>query len=78
MRNQKIEFSNIIANSRNLLKSHPEYKKKVMYIKNETYLKYSLKIKDENNIVKKLYLIVIRYWEIRKQIKKLTSFDKLF
>ena len=68
----------IISSSRQKIKASLAYKENVTNIKKTIRLKYHDLIKNENNVFKKILIIIKKKVEIRKEIDNLTSFDKLY
>lgn len=68
----------IISSSRQKIKASLAYKEKVTNIKKTIRLKYHDLIKNENNVFKKILIIIKKKVEIRKEIDNLTSLDKLY
>ena len=68
----------IISSSRQKIKASLAYKENVTNIKKTIRLKYHDLIKNENNVFKKILIIIKKKFEIRKEIDNLTSLDKLY
>ena len=68
----------IISSSRQKIKASLAYKENVTNIKKTIRLKYHDLIKNENNVFKKILIIIKKKVEIRKEIDNLTSLDKLY
>ena len=68
----------IISSSRQKIKASLAYKENVTNIKKTIRFKYHDLIKNENNVFKKILIIIKKKVEIRKEIDNLTSLDKLY
>jgi len=72
------KLNKIVFNSRELFKKTAEYRLKVEILKNEISWKYQPSIKNEGNLIKKLFLVLKKRKEIKKAINKLTALDKMY
>jgi hypothetical protein len=68
----------IISTSRQKIKALHGYLRKVDSIKKVTDHKYQLLMKDEKNRIKRMILRIKKVIEIRREMDKLTSLDKMY
>ncbi|KAA5543297.1 hypothetical protein [Adhaeribacter rhizoryzae] len=72
------QTSKVIFNSREIVKTTPEYQQKVGIIRDKINLKYQVVIKNERNPIKKFFLIIKKKIELKRAIEQLTSLDKMY